>query len=194
MAAASPGSNFPPRRGGVRQSYACTRRGQEAELRPLLEHLPAGSRLLFIDWPGHGRSEDLRGDSSKGKAKLTVELAAAILLNLLRQLEIDRPIFLGSGFGAAAAIRFAADHPDRTLGLILCQPAGLVPPATAEPFSQTGKRGVFRLLRRTRHFAPAGSAADAMAARREVLRLAALRPMTSVIGGVPASKRCGGSL
>ena len=35
-------------------------------------------------------------------------------------------ILLGSGFGAAVAIRYASLHSEAVLGLILCQPAGLI--------------------------------------------------------------------
>jgi len=56
--------------------------GGSREFRPLLERIPAGSRLICFDWPGHGRSEELTGASSGAKgrnAKLTVESASAIL-------------------------------------------------------------------------------------------------------------------
>jgi pimeloyl-ACP methyl ester carboxylesterase len=144
------------------------------EFRPLLNHPPAGTKLIFFDWPGHGRSGNLTGE-----AKLTVEYGAAILISLLQQLGIEKPVLLGSGFGAAVALRFAADHRDRVLALILSQPGGLVPPVNSGFLAPTDKRGLLRLLRRTRDFAPvasgdeASSAADA--SRRQILRLAALR-------------------
>jgi len=154
--------------------------GGSREFRPLLERIPAGSRLICFDWPGHGRSEELTGASSGAKgrnAKLTVESASAILYSLLQQLGIENPILLGNGFGAAVAIRFAADHPHLVSGLILSQPAGLVSAAEANPFSQSGKRGIHRLLRSTSQFAPKSTVAGpaARSAKRQILRLAALR-------------------
>ena len=150
------------------------------EFRPLLEHLPDGARLVLFDWPGHGRSESLRelsGESPASGLKLTVEYGAAILQNLILQLGIEKPVLLGSGFGAAVAMRFALDHPDRPMGLVLCQPAGLVSPASANPFSQTGKRGAQSLLRDLKRFTPmsAGSTPAYSSAKRQILRLAAVR-------------------
>jgi len=145
------------------------------EFRPLLERIPAGARLICFDWPGHGRSEELTG--AGGDTKLTVESAAGILLNLLEQWGVERAILLGNDFGAAVAIRFAADNPDRVSGLILSQPAGLVSQAEVSPFSQNGKRAVHRLLQRAIQFAPASTATGAAgaAAKRQMLRLAVIR-------------------
>ena len=145
------------------------------EFRPLVERPPAGARLLFFDWPAHGRSGDLNGESPANGVKLTVEYGAAILQSVLQQLGIEKPMLLGSGFGAAVAMRFALDHPDRPLGLILSQPAGLLPAASQNPFLQTGKHALRRLLRDLKQFAPAPAAPAYSAAKRQVLRLAALR-------------------
>ena len=147
------------------------------EFRPLVERPPAGARLLFFDWPGHGRSGELNGESPGGGLKLTVEYGAAILQNVMLQLGIEKPVLLGSGFGAAVAMRFTLDHPDRPLGLVLCQPSGLVTAASPNPFLQTGKRGVQSLLRDLKQFTPAsgGSTSTYSNARRQVLRLAVLR-------------------
>jgi len=144
------------------------------EFRPLLDRLPSGTKLLFFDWPGHGRS-----GNPTGEAKLTIEYGAAILLNLLQQLGMEKPILLGSGFGAAVAIRFAADHKDRVLGLILSQPTGLVAPVNPGFFAPTDKRALMRLLRRARESAPVPiadvSSGVVDATRRQILRLSALR-------------------
>lgn len=149
------------------------------EFRPLLDRAPAGAKLICFDWPGHGRSGEMQRDRNSGAPGVTIDSGVSILESLLRELHIEKPILLGSGFGAAVAIRFAADNPGRVLGLILSQPAGLVPPADAGPFAHSGKwagkRAIQRLLRRAQQSAP-GSAADASAAAtgRQILRLAAL--------------------
>ena len=150
--------------------------GGSREFRPLLKRLPGGAGLLLFDWPGHGRSEDLSGDSHTAGLKLTVEYGAAILQNLMQQLGIEKPVLLGSGFGAAAAMRFALDHPDRPMGLVLCEPAGLVPSSNGGPFSQKGRRGVRTLLRDLKQFSPIGNFATPAytSAKRQILRLAAL--------------------
>ena len=144
------------------------------EFRPLMKRCPPGSQLILVDWPSHGRSGDLPCGPG-GVPSLTVENCAGIIEVLLQQLGIERPILLGSGFGAAAAIRFAADHSDAVAGLVLCLPAGLVSASGAGPFSQQGKRGVNRLLRRMRKAAP-GNVGQETAARRQALRMEALRP------------------
>lgn len=142
----------------------------------MVKRCPSGTRLLLVDWPSHGRSADLPCDSA-GTPALTVEFCAAIIGSLIQQLDIEKPILLGSGFGAAAAIRFAADHPDDVLGLVLSLPAGLISASGAGPFSQRGKRGVRRLLRRMRRASAGRIAQDAeAAARRQALRTEALRP------------------
>jgi pimeloyl-ACP methyl ester carboxylesterase len=147
------------------------------EFRPLTHRCPVGSRLIFVDWPGHGRSEEPPLESGGNTPQLTIESCATILQTLLNQLGIDMPILLGSGFGAAVALRFAADHPGQVRGLVLCLPAGLVPTSATEPFSQRGKRGVGRLLRRMKSSVPANTGKDTtIAARRQALRMEALRP------------------
>lgn len=144
------------------------------EFHPLRSRRPTGSRLIFVDWPGHGRSGPMPTESTQ---KLTVEFAAAILQNLLDRLEIDKPILLGSGFGAAAAIRFAANFPDRTAGLALCQPAGLLPASSVGPVSTRSKLGISAMLRRMQRLAPEKTGSGtALAAKRQALRLEILRP------------------
>ncbi|WP_263353035.1 alpha/beta fold hydrolase [Acidicapsa acidisoli] len=146
------------------------------EFQPLVKRCPPGSRMLLVDWPAHGRSGDPARDAA-GTPALTIESCAAIIESLIQQLDIERPILLGSGFGAAAAIHFAANHPGEVLGLVLSLPAGLVSPSGAGPFSQRGKRGVGRLLRRMQNASASriGKEAEA-AARRQALRTEALRP------------------
>lgn len=155
------------------------------EFRPLLDCCPAGSRLILLDWPGHGRSGDTTREDSETAPAFTVESCSAILSSLLNQLGIGRPILLGSGFGAAVAIRYASDHPDQVLGLVLCLPAGLVSTSGVDPFSQSGKRGIGRLLRRMKKSAPGNTAKEtAIAARRQALRMEALHPAMQSIRAI----------
>lgn len=88
--------------------------------------------MILIDWPDHGRSREATGESAGdstggSEAKLSLECYTRVLQSVINQLGLRRPILLGSGFGAAVAIRFAVEHPHRVLGLVLCQPAGLFP-------------------------------------------------------------------
>jgi len=91
------------------------------EFRPLLRQHLAGVRLIAFDWPGCGRSS---GDLKE----FSLERCTGLLLAFINQLGVARPILLGRGFGAAVAIRFAAEHPSRVRGLVLAQPAGLFQP------------------------------------------------------------------
>jgi len=157
------------------------------EFRPLLDRRPSGSRLILLDWPGHGRSDSLATSSRDPAPLFSVDFCASLLHNLLRQLGIEKPILLGSGFGAAVAIRYAAESPGSVQGLVLCQPAGLVPPSSAGPYSQRGKRGVRRLLRRMQRFVPGKPGRGSQfAAHRQALRMEALRPTMLAIRAAAA--------
>jgi pimeloyl-ACP methyl ester carboxylesterase len=151
------------------------------EFRPLLEHPPAGSRLILLDWPSHGRSgepaTEFRSPISTSPLspalpqRLTVEYAVKILQAFLNHLQIERPILLGSGFGAAVAIHYAADHPEQIPGLVLCNPAGLVSVFSVGRFSR-----LLCLLRQAKKSATGqtGSAHD-VAAKRQALRIQSLQ-------------------
>ena len=95
------------------------------EFRPLIERFPAGTRLVLLDWPGHGRSQD------DARHTFSLDRASTVLAAVLSQLGIRRAILMGCGFGAATALRYAADHPGQVSGLVLCQPAGLIVPRRA---------------------------------------------------------------
>jgi pimeloyl-ACP methyl ester carboxylesterase len=108
------------------------------EFRLLAQHCPTGARLILLDWPGHGRSRNIARARETANAptdsptdsndlQLTLERCTRVVHSVVNQLGLRRPILLGSGFGAAVAIQFAAEHPRRVLGLVLCQPAGLFP-------------------------------------------------------------------
>jgi pimeloyl-ACP methyl ester carboxylesterase len=128
------------------------------EFRPLMDRIPIGSRLLLLDWPGHGRSAE-----PTQRGGFSVEHCASQLGTIVNQLGIARPILLGSGFGAAVAIRYAADRPTLITGLILCRPAGLIRPksrATANRIAANNAVGP---------------------ARRQALRLEVVKPALSAL-------------
>jgi pimeloyl-ACP methyl ester carboxylesterase len=182
------------------------------EFRALLENPPAGARFILIDWPGHGRSGDCgvwtadplgkptqasaphlesRSASLESQPRFSMRYCVQILHQVINRLGVRRPILLGSGFGAAVAIRYAADHPSRPLGLVLCQPAGLIPPSGSE--SATGaavwRRALKTILPSAAH--PGSSAFPANShARWQALRVAALQAhMQPVIAQADASLR-----
>jgi pimeloyl-ACP methyl ester carboxylesterase len=86
---------------------------QPAEVFPNM----AGIRRLTLECRGHGRSH-LGDESSISIAQFTEDALA-----LLDYLGIGRAIIGGISLGAAIALRLAALHPERALGLILARPA-----------------------------------------------------------------------
>ena len=139
------------------------------EFRPLLEHCPAGVRLITFDWPGHGRSTAC-GASSLGNFP-------ALLFEVLNHLGIARPVLLGSGLGAAVAIRFATAHPMRSLGLVLAQPRELFPPAW-NPFA-SWRLSIRQIQRRA-------SASSLTPSQRQQMRVNVLRRASEGLSRAPA--------
>jgi 4,5:9,10-diseco-3-hydroxy-5,9,17-trioxoandrosta-1(10),2-diene-4-oate hydrolase len=77
-------------------------------------------RVITVDWPGHGFSGD---DARPASAARYAEVLEA----LIEDLRLSRVVILGNSIGGAAAIRYAADHPDRVRALVLANPGGLDP-------------------------------------------------------------------
>ncbi len=125
------------------------------EFHPLLSRAPAGSRLICLDWPGHGRSQS--ASAALQDAPCTLDHSISTLRAFLQELQLDRPILLASGFSAAVALRYAASFPNSVRGLVLCQPAGLFPGNSSE--AQTAsRRGLSpaALVRRIPGLSPTG--------------------------------------
>ncbi|HEV8191054.1 MAG TPA: alpha/beta hydrolase, partial [Ktedonobacterales bacterium] len=109
----------------------------------VLERFASERRVFALDWPGFGGSDrppphefDYSG----------VGFAEA-LSGWLDGLGIARSVLLGNGIGATAALRYAADHPQRVLGLVLVSPLGF---GTAGRISRLAARALSSpaLLRR----------------------------------------------
>ncbi|HLY36607.1 MAG TPA: alpha/beta hydrolase [Candidatus Binatia bacterium] len=75
-------------------------------------------RVVALDWPGQGNSAD---DSRPPSAARY----AALLAGVLDALGIERVVLVGNSIGGAAALRYAATHPERVAGLVLENPGGL---------------------------------------------------------------------
>jgi 4,5:9,10-diseco-3-hydroxy-5,9,17-trioxoandrosta-1(10),2-diene-4-oate hydrolase len=75
-------------------------------------------RVLALDWPGHGRSDDDRVPPSATRY-------ASLLAGFLDALGLARPVLLGNSIGGAVALRLAATAPDRVAGIVLENPGGL---------------------------------------------------------------------
>jgi non-heme chloroperoxidase len=81
-------------------------------MRPFMENLPRGVRAIAISQRGHG-------DSSKPAGPYTTAAFVADAAAVLDHLRVRRAVVLGHSMGSVVAQRFAIDHPDRTLGLVL---------------------------------------------------------------------------
>jgi pimeloyl-ACP methyl ester carboxylesterase len=77
-------------------------------------------RVLALDWPGHG-------NSAADQLPTSAVRYADLLGGFLDAAGVEHPVLLGNSIGGAAAIRYAAAHPDRVRALILENPGGLAP-------------------------------------------------------------------
>ena len=77
-------------------------------------------RVITVDWPGHGAAGE---DEQPANARRY----ASLLVDLLRELELTRPVLFGNSIGGAAALVVAQAHPERVRALVLCNPGGLDP-------------------------------------------------------------------
>jgi len=77
-------------------------------------------RVITIDWPGQGRSP-------RDGRPVTAAHYAGLLGAVLDALDVETCVVVGNSIGGAAAIAFAARHPERVRGLVLENPGGLAP-------------------------------------------------------------------
>jgi pimeloyl-ACP methyl ester carboxylesterase len=89
-----------------------------SDFRDVAARFAARHRVIALDWPGHGRSAD---DSQPPSA----QRYAALLAELVERLQLPPAVLLGNSIGAAAAIRFAAAHPERVRALVIENSGGL---------------------------------------------------------------------
>lgn len=90
------------------------------EYRRVLEHFGRERRVFALDWPGFGASEKPAPTAYAYDA----QNYTALLAGWLDSLGVGRAVFLGNGIGATVAVRYAAAHPKRVLGVILVAPLG----------------------------------------------------------------------
>ncbi len=82
-----------------------------------------GYRLISYDARGHGESSPAADESAYEYADLVEDLHA-----VLDRLEVDRAALAGSSMGAATALAFALEAPDRVAALVQSTPAYTGPP------------------------------------------------------------------
>jgi pimeloyl-ACP methyl ester carboxylesterase len=87
---------------------------------PVLEQYAAERRVFALDWPGFGASEK----PAPTDFNYSVAGYAEVLAGWMDGLGIARAVLLGNGIGSTAALRYAASHPRRVLGLALASPLG----------------------------------------------------------------------
>lgn len=75
-------------------------------------------RVLAPDWPG-------QGNSGPDPVAPSAARYADLLGGFLDAVGVDQAVLLGNSIGGAAALRFAASHPRRVLGLVLANPGGI---------------------------------------------------------------------
>jgi pimeloyl-ACP methyl ester carboxylesterase len=86
------------------------------DMRALGEMLAARHRVILVDRPGQGWSEQ------QGRTGNSPAYQAAILRNLLDGLGVGRPIVVGHSWGGALAVTFALDYPQAAAGILLLAP------------------------------------------------------------------------
>jgi pimeloyl-ACP methyl ester carboxylesterase len=94
------------------------------DYRSVLDHFAPERRVFALDWPGFGNSSK----PAPADFSYTAEGYADLLSGWLDGLGVARAVLLGNSVGAAAALRYAAAHPRRVVGLVLVSPGGFTPP------------------------------------------------------------------
>jgi pimeloyl-ACP methyl ester carboxylesterase len=82
-------------------------------LRPHLDRLQGVAQVVYVDLPGHGRSD--HGDA----ASWSLERCADDLRDLCDQLGIAAPLLYGHSMGGFVALLYALRHPGHAGGLLL---------------------------------------------------------------------------
>lgn len=114
---------------------------------PIVPALARHYRVIAIDWPGHGASDE--------NTAVTAPLIADVLAELVTKvLDLPPAVFIGNSIGGFAAARLALEHPERVAGLVLVQSGGftkrsLVSRAYCRAFgsSLVARRWVPRIIR-----------------------------------------------
>lgn len=89
------------------------------------EALSGTHRVIAYDIRGHGESE-------VGTGHYTIELFVDDLIGLMDHLQIHKAVLCGLSMGGYITLRAVERHPDRVLGLVLCD-------TRSEPDSNEGK-------------------------------------------------------
>ncbi len=83
-----------------------------ASMRVLMDRLPRGIRAIAISQRGHG-------ESSKPLGPYTTDAFVSDLASAMDQLGVGKAVIYGHSMGSVVAQRFAVQHPQRVVGLVL---------------------------------------------------------------------------
>lgn len=86
--------------------------GSVLQWRYQVPHFCERYQVVTFDSRGHGRSETPEDGYS-------MEIFSGDVLGLIDRLGLERIVLIGLTMGAMTALRFALDHPDRLLGMVL---------------------------------------------------------------------------
>jgi 4,5:9,10-diseco-3-hydroxy-5,9,17-trioxoandrosta-1(10),2-diene-4-oate hydrolase len=89
------------------------------DFEPLADLIGDAFEIIALDWPGQGLSP--ADDEAPTATRYEILLKAA-----MDDLKLDRAILIGNSIGGAAAVRLAANAPERVAALVLCDTGGLV--------------------------------------------------------------------
>ena len=90
----------------------------------LCERMRSRYRVIALDWPGHGASDDDHEPASATRY-------AALLAGFVEAVALPPLVLLGNSIGGAAALGYAAAHPAHVRALVLVDSGGLVPVGAA---------------------------------------------------------------
>ena len=112
-------------RGGVPAVFVHAFGGNLSHWSAQLGHLRPNRRAVAFDLRGHG------GSQAPGDRDYAVDSLAEDIGAVADALALTRFVLIGHSLGAAAAIAFACNHPDRVAGLVLVDAPGKIPEAEA---------------------------------------------------------------
>jgi pimeloyl-ACP methyl ester carboxylesterase len=86
---------------------------------PIVDALARRRRVVAIDWPGHGESDEAVG--------ITGPLLADVLDDIVDALGLKDIVVIGNSVGGSSAARLAITRPELVKGLVLVNTGGFVP-------------------------------------------------------------------
>ena len=138
----------------------------------VLPHLPESIRAFALTMRGHG-------DASRPTSGYGIRDFAADLAAFQDAIHLPMAVIVGHSIGAGVALRYAIDHPERTMGLVLIGGSPTMGATAAAREDRSGCMSV--IVPRSHLLKDLGLSAEEDAARRPALRpVAAVRSLEVV--------------